>query len=141
MVIVSRQNPLVKELASLKEKKGRREHGTFLVEGVHGADRIGKASGRLGGVVVLLQTAEDQEPVAVLFLQTDDFRLVGRDVAVGDTAGAVEGGRAVAGKAQHVEALFDRRQHHFLRRIPAVAEAGVRMQIDLSHLFISSKSD
>ena len=34
MVIVSRQNPLVKELASLKEKKGRREHGTFLVEGV-----------------------------------------------------------------------------------------------------------
>ncbi len=33
MVIVSKQNPLVKELASLKEKKGRRERGTFLVEG------------------------------------------------------------------------------------------------------------
>ncbi len=33
MVIVSRQNPTVKELASLKEKKGRRERGTFLVEG------------------------------------------------------------------------------------------------------------
>lgn len=33
MVIVSKQNPAVKELASLKEKKGRRERGTFLVEG------------------------------------------------------------------------------------------------------------
>ena len=34
MVILSRRNPLVKELVSLKEKKGRRERGTFLVEGV-----------------------------------------------------------------------------------------------------------
>ena len=33
MIIQSRQNPLVKELASLKEKKGRRRTGTFLVEG------------------------------------------------------------------------------------------------------------
>ena len=33
MVIVSKQNPVVKELASLKEKKGRRARGTFLVEG------------------------------------------------------------------------------------------------------------
>lgn len=33
MIIVSKNNPIVKELASLKEKKGRRERGTFLVEG------------------------------------------------------------------------------------------------------------
>ena len=33
MVIVSKNNPVVKELSSLKEKKGRRERGTFLVEG------------------------------------------------------------------------------------------------------------
>ncbi len=33
MVITSKQNPVVKELSSLKEKKGRRERGTFLVEG------------------------------------------------------------------------------------------------------------
>lgn len=33
MLIVSKQNPVVKELSSLKEKKGRRERGTFLVEG------------------------------------------------------------------------------------------------------------
>ena len=34
MIITSKQNPAVKELASLKEKKGRRERGSFLVEGV-----------------------------------------------------------------------------------------------------------
>ncbi len=33
MLILSRNNPIVKELASLKEKKGRREKGAFLVEG------------------------------------------------------------------------------------------------------------
>ncbi len=33
MVIISKNNPQVKELASLKEKKGRKERGTFLVEG------------------------------------------------------------------------------------------------------------
>lgn len=33
MTIVSRNNPLVKELAALKEKKFRKERGTFLVEG------------------------------------------------------------------------------------------------------------
>lgn len=33
MVILSKNNPLVKELASLSEKKGRRERGTFLLEG------------------------------------------------------------------------------------------------------------
>ena len=33
MIIKSKNNLIVKELASLKEKKGRRERGTFLVEG------------------------------------------------------------------------------------------------------------
>ena len=33
MVIVSKNNPLVKELAALKEKKFRKERGAFLVEG------------------------------------------------------------------------------------------------------------
>lgn len=33
VVITSKQNPAVKELSSLKEKKGRRERGSFLVEG------------------------------------------------------------------------------------------------------------
>ena len=34
MLILSKNNPTVKELASLKEKKGRRERGCYLVEGV-----------------------------------------------------------------------------------------------------------
>ena len=34
MVIVSKSNPLVKELVSLKEKKGRQKSETFLVEGI-----------------------------------------------------------------------------------------------------------
>ena len=33
MVILSKQNPLVKELASLSDKKGRKALGTFLLEG------------------------------------------------------------------------------------------------------------
>ena len=44
MIILSRQNPLVTELASLKEKKGRRRTGTFLVEG-HKMVREAVASG------------------------------------------------------------------------------------------------
>ena len=34
MILTSKNNPLVKETASLKEKKGRKELGLFLVEGV-----------------------------------------------------------------------------------------------------------
>lgn len=34
MVITSRQNPLVKEIISLKEKKGRHERGLYIVEGI-----------------------------------------------------------------------------------------------------------
>ena len=33
MIILSKQNPLVKELASLSDKKGRKTQGTFLLEG------------------------------------------------------------------------------------------------------------
>ena len=34
MIITSRQNPLIKEIVSLKDRKGRREHGLFIVEGI-----------------------------------------------------------------------------------------------------------
>jgi TrmH family RNA methyltransferase len=34
MILTSKNNPLIKETAGLKEKKGRKEHGSFLVEGV-----------------------------------------------------------------------------------------------------------
>lgn len=34
MIYSSKQNPLIKKIASLKDKKGRREHGLYIVEGV-----------------------------------------------------------------------------------------------------------
>ena len=34
MILTSKNNPLIKETAGLKDKKGRREHSSFLVEGV-----------------------------------------------------------------------------------------------------------
>lgn len=34
MIYSSKQNPLIKKIASLKDKKGRKEHGLYLVEGV-----------------------------------------------------------------------------------------------------------
>ena len=34
MILTSKQNPLIKETASLKERKGRKQLGSFLVEGV-----------------------------------------------------------------------------------------------------------
>ena len=33
MILTSKNNPLIKETAALKEKKGRKEQGSFLVEG------------------------------------------------------------------------------------------------------------
>ena len=52
MIIVSRQNPLVKELASLKEKKGRGARGSFLVEGVKMVREAFSAGMRVLRVVV-----------------------------------------------------------------------------------------
>ena len=34
MILTSKNNPLIKETASLKEKKGRKQLGLFLVEGL-----------------------------------------------------------------------------------------------------------
>lgn len=43
MILTSKNNPLIKETASLKEKKGRKAHGSFLVEGVKMAREIAKS--------------------------------------------------------------------------------------------------
>ncbi len=85
IVIQSKQNPIVRELASLKEKKGRRERGTFLVEG-------GKMflecmeSGMEIVRVALLATEERMpldvpfkdriDPSAVVLLGEDAFRAI-----------------------------------------------------------------
>ncbi len=43
MILTSRNNPLIKETAALKEKKGRKEQGLFLVEGVKMAAECAKS--------------------------------------------------------------------------------------------------
>lgn len=68
MVIVSRSNPTVKELAALKDKKGRRKSGTFLVEG----EKMVKEAVACGMRIVRLIVREDYSgetyslPTAVL---------------------------------------------------------------------------
>ncbi len=68
MIIVSRQNLLVKELASLKEKKGRRARGSFLVEGVKMVREAFSAGMRVLRVVVREDYAgETFAPPAAVF--------------------------------------------------------------------------
>ena len=43
MILTSKNNPLIKETASLKDKKGRREHNAFLVEGIKMAKECQKS--------------------------------------------------------------------------------------------------
>jgi len=54
-VISSVQNPLVKRLHQLLERKGRQEQGTFLVEGVHLVEEALRSD---AGVVTLLYDSE-----------------------------------------------------------------------------------
>ena len=56
MLILSRNNPTVKQLASLKEKKGRREKGTFLVEG----EKMVRECVKSGMEIVRLIVREDR---------------------------------------------------------------------------------
>ncbi len=60
MVIVSKQNPVVKELASLREKKGRRERGTFLVEG----DKMFRECAKSGMQIVRVALLATEERLA-----------------------------------------------------------------------------
>lgn len=76
MVIVSKNNPQVKELSSLKEKKGRRERGAFLVEG----EKMVRECVRSGMKVLRLAVREghggDTYSLPCLTLGDDAFRAV-----------------------------------------------------------------
>lgn len=76
MIIVSKNNPQVKELASLKEKKGRRERGTFLVEG----EKMVRECVQSGMKVLRLAVREDYGgdtySLPFLTLGDDAFRAV-----------------------------------------------------------------
>lgn len=76
MVIISRNNPTVKELAALKEKKGRRERGTFLAEG----EKMVRECVESGLNIVRLAVREDYAgetySLPVVTLGEDAFRAV-----------------------------------------------------------------
>ena len=52
MILTSKNNPLIKETASLKEKKGRKEHGLFLVEGAKMVEECAKSGFEIERVFV-----------------------------------------------------------------------------------------
>lgn len=52
MILTSKNNPLIKETAGLKEKKGRRELGSFLVEGVKMARECQKSGLKIEKIFV-----------------------------------------------------------------------------------------
>lgn len=62
MVLTSKNNPLVKETAALKEKKGRKETGMFLVEGWKMAAECVKSGFELDRVFVA-ESYMDEPPV------------------------------------------------------------------------------
>ena len=78
MILTSKNNPLIKETASLKEKKGRKELGLFLVEGVKMALECGKSGFEIERVFVSESYAgeipcEDERTVRV---SNDVFRFL-----------------------------------------------------------------
>lgn len=83
IVIKSKQNPVVKELSSLKEKKGRRERGSFLVEG----DKMVFECLKSGQKVVRIALLASKERMAlfdllrgrqnsIVFLSEDAFKAI-----------------------------------------------------------------
>lgn len=76
MVIISKNNPQVKELSSLKEKKGRRERGSFLVEGEKMVRECVKSGMRVLRVAVREGYEGDTYSLPCLTLGEDAFRAV-----------------------------------------------------------------
>ena len=78
MIITSKNNPLVKETAALKEKKGRRELGAFLVEGWKMANECLK-SGMTIERVFVAQSYEKElpfDPSLLVTVSDDVFRFL-----------------------------------------------------------------
>ncbi len=53
MVYESKQNPLIRKIASLKDKKGRREHGAYIVEGIKMVSEAIKYAQPISYIVIL----------------------------------------------------------------------------------------
>lgn len=76
MIIVSKNNPLVKELASLKEKKGRRALGSYLVEGAKMVRECVKSDQRIKRLIVREDYEGELYPFETVTLGFDAFSSV-----------------------------------------------------------------
>lgn len=76
MVILSKNNPLVKELVSLSDKKGRKERGTFLLEGEKTVRECVNSPLEIVRLVVREDYAGDTYGYPVVTLGADAFSAV-----------------------------------------------------------------
>lgn len=76
MIIVSKQNAAVKELASLKEKKGRRARGSYLVEGEKMVRECVKSGQEIVRLIVREDYAGETYGLETLTLGRDAFSSV-----------------------------------------------------------------
>ncbi len=78
MPITSKSNPTVKELASLKDKKGRRERGTFLVEGAKMVSECFKSGLEIKRIVLREDTMGTYEGYAgeTVLVSSDVFSFI-----------------------------------------------------------------
>lgn len=76
MIIVSKNNALVKELAALKEKKGRRLMGTYLVEGEKMVRECVASGQKIKRLIAREDYAGERYPYETLTLGRDAFAAV-----------------------------------------------------------------
>lgn len=62
MILTSKSNPIIKETAALKEKKGRKEQGKFLVEGIKMTRECKKSGLKIDRVFVSESFSGETEP-------------------------------------------------------------------------------
>ena len=74
MIITSKNNPLVKETALLKDKKGRKQHSLFLVEGIKMVQEC-KKSGLEIEKIIVAESYEREEADAVV-VSDEVFRYI-----------------------------------------------------------------
>ncbi|HZG18281.1 MAG TPA: RNA methyltransferase [Candidatus Bathyarchaeia archaeon] len=81
-LITSVQNPLVKRLCLLHERKGREDAGTFLVEGVHLVEEALRSGAHV--VTLLYEAEKGMDPVCARALQqrADDVEVIPASAAV-----------------------------------------------------------
>ncbi len=76
MLILSRNNPTVRQLASLKEKKGRRDSGTFLAEGEKMVRECVESGLKIVRLAVREDYAGDTYSLPTIVLGADAFRAI-----------------------------------------------------------------